>query len=119
MTTDVVTVDRITTHKEIAQLLAKHKISAVPVLIMGRHVAGVVSEADLLAAHDQAARRASNGRTGLLPWKRQAVNRRHDHSPSSCWCRCGAASGVASIFRSTGIAREGTHVPPPSPASRA
>jgi CBS-domain-containing membrane protein len=70
MTTDVVTVDRITSFKEIAQLLAKHKISAVPVLIMGRHVAGVVSEADLLAAQDQAARETRNETTGLLPWTR-------------------------------------------------
>jgi CBS domain-containing protein len=68
MTTDVVTVDRITPYKEIARLLAKHKISAVPVLIMGRHVAGVVSEADLLAAQDQAARQARTRRTGYLPW---------------------------------------------------
>jgi CBS domain-containing protein len=68
MTTDVVTVDRITPYKEIAQLLAKHKISAAPVLIMGRHVAGVVSEADLLAAQDQAARRARTRTTRLLPW---------------------------------------------------
>jgi len=73
MTTDVVTVDRITQYKEIAQLLAEHKISAVPVLIMGRHVAGVVSEADLLAAEDQTARRARTGRTGVLPWTRRQV----------------------------------------------
>jgi CBS-domain-containing membrane protein len=71
MTTDVVTVDRITQYKEIAQLLAEHKVSAVPVLIMGRHVAGVVSEADLLAAQDQTARRARTGRTGVLPWTRR------------------------------------------------
>ncbi len=71
MTTDVVTVDRITQYKEIAQLLAGHKISAVPVLIMGRHVAGVVSEADLLAAQDQAARQARTRTTGLLPWTRR------------------------------------------------
>jgi CBS-domain-containing membrane protein len=71
MTTDVVTVDRITSYKEIAQLLAKHKISAVPVLIIGRRVAGVVSEADLLAAQDQAARRAGSKTTGLLPWTRR------------------------------------------------
>jgi CBS domain-containing protein len=68
MTTDVVTVDRITPYKEIAQLLARHKISAVPVLVMGRHVAGVVSETDLLATQDQAARRARTGSTGHLPW---------------------------------------------------
>jgi CBS-domain-containing membrane protein len=71
MTTDVVTVDRITPYKEIAQLLAKHKISAVPVLIMGRRVAGVVSEADLLAAQDQAARQARDKATGRLPWTRR------------------------------------------------
>jgi CBS domain-containing protein len=71
MTTDVVTVDRITQYKEIAQLLAEHKISAVPVLIMGRHVAGVVSEADLLAVEDQTARRGRTGRTGVLPWTRR------------------------------------------------
>ena len=38
MTTKVITVDRITPYKEIAALLAKHKISAVPVLMLGRHV---------------------------------------------------------------------------------
>jgi len=53
MTTSVVTVDRITPYKEIATLLAKHKISAVPVLVLGRHVAGMVSEADLLAVEDK------------------------------------------------------------------
>jgi CBS domain-containing protein len=53
MTTSVVTVDRITPYKEIARLLAKHRISGMPVLTMGRHVAGVVSESDLLAARDR------------------------------------------------------------------
>jgi CBS domain-containing protein len=52
MTTPVVTVDRITPYKEIARRLAEHKIGGVPVLTMGRHVAGVVSEGDLLAARD-------------------------------------------------------------------
>jgi CBS domain-containing protein len=70
MTTQVVTVDRITPYKEITRLLAEHKISAVPVLTMGRHVAGVVSEADLLAAHEQAARKAQAGKTGHVPWSR-------------------------------------------------
>jgi CBS domain-containing protein len=50
MTTSVVTVDRITPYKEIAGLLAEHRVSGLPVLTMGRHVAGVVSEGDLLAA---------------------------------------------------------------------
>ena len=58
MTTNVVGVDRITPYKEIARLLAQHRISGVPVLTMGRHVAGVVSEADLLAVEDKQARRA-------------------------------------------------------------
>jgi len=71
MTTEVITVDRITRYKEIARLMAGHKVSAVPVLTMGRHVAGVVSEADLLAAEDQTARRARTGRTGVLPWTRR------------------------------------------------
>jgi CBS domain-containing protein len=70
MTTDVVTVDRITLYKEVAGLLASHRISAVPVLVMGRHVAGVVSEDDLLAARDKAAQQAQTGKTGHLPWPR-------------------------------------------------
>jgi len=57
MTTSVVTVDRITPYKEIARLLAEHRISGVPVLKMGREVAGVVTEADLVAAQADAMRR--------------------------------------------------------------
>ena len=58
MTTSVVTVDRITPYQEIDRLLTAHKINGVPVLMMGRKVAGVVSETDLLAAEDETARRA-------------------------------------------------------------
>jgi CBS domain-containing protein len=58
MTASVITVDRITTYKEIATLMVEHQVSAVPVLTMGRHVAGVVSEADLLNVADQHARRS-------------------------------------------------------------
>src|SRR5215475_5845052 len=57
MTTSVVTVDRITPYKEIARLLAVHRISGLPVVKMGREVAGVVSEADLLNAQATIARR--------------------------------------------------------------
>ena len=57
MATSVVTVDRATPYKEIARLLAEHRISGMPVLKMGREVAGVVTEADLLAAEAQTARR--------------------------------------------------------------
>jgi CBS domain-containing protein len=70
MTTDVVTVDRITPYKEVAGLLADHRISAVPVLVMGRQVAGVVSEDDLLTARDKAARQGHTGKPGHLPWPR-------------------------------------------------
>jgi CBS domain-containing protein len=61
MTTPVVTVDRITPYKEIARLLAEHRISGLPVVKMGRAVAGVVTEADLLAAQADAARRLRPG----------------------------------------------------------
>jgi CBS domain-containing protein len=57
MTTSVVTVDRITPFKEIVHLLAEHRISGVPVLSMGRHVAGVVTEQDLLVAQELRSRR--------------------------------------------------------------
>jgi CBS domain-containing protein len=56
MTTSVVTVDRITSYKEIARLLTEHRISGLPVLKMGREVVGVVTEADLLAAEDKVQR---------------------------------------------------------------
>jgi CBS domain-containing protein len=65
MTTSVITVDRITPYKEIAGLLAAHEISGVPVLTMGRHVAGVVSEGDLLAARD----RYPVARSRWAPWR--------------------------------------------------
>jgi CBS domain-containing protein len=58
MTTSVVTVDRATSYQEIDRLLTERRISGVPVLKMGRQVAGVVSEADLLAAEDETARQA-------------------------------------------------------------
>jgi CBS domain-containing protein len=58
MTTSVVTVDRITPYQEIDRLLTEHRISGMPVLMMGRKVVGVVSEADLLAAEDEKTRRA-------------------------------------------------------------
>jgi CBS domain-containing protein len=70
MTTSVVTVDRITPYQEIDRLLTEHRISGVPVLKMGREVAGVVTEADLLTAEDETKRRArmasSVGRRRLL-----------------------------------------------------
>ena len=69
MATSVITVDRATPYKEIARLLAEHRISGMPVLKMGREVAGVVTEADLLGAEAKTARRLrSAGRP--RPWSR-------------------------------------------------
>jgi CBS domain-containing protein len=72
MTASVVTVDRITPYKEIAGLLAQHRISGVPVLGIGRKVTGIVSEADLLEA--RAGRITATGRR-VLPWP--AGRKRH------------------------------------------
>jgi CBS domain-containing protein len=73
MTTSVLTVDRLTSYQEIDRLLTEHRISGLPVLRMGRHVVGVVTEADLLAAEDETARRARMA-TGRRWWQR---NRPH------------------------------------------
>jgi CBS domain-containing protein len=69
MTTSVVTVDRYTSYQEIDRLLTERRISGVPVLTMGRQVAGVVSEADLLAAEDETARRARMAGTLGHRWR--------------------------------------------------
>src|SRR5215471_19283113 len=69
MTRSVVTVDRITSYKETARLLAEHRISGLPVLKMGRQVVGVVTEADLLAAQANARRRLGSG-TRPAWWRR-------------------------------------------------
>ena len=58
MTRPVVTVSLRTPYKRIATLLAQHQISGMPVLVLGRHVAGVVSEADLLSAQERRLREA-------------------------------------------------------------
>jgi CBS domain-containing protein len=80
MTTTVVSVDRITPYKEIARLLTEHRISGVPVLTMGRHVAGVVTEADLLAVEDKAARRSrAASASGQRLW---GLGRRHPAAPA-------------------------------------
>lgn len=71
MTKSVVTVDRITPYKEIATLLTQHKVGSAPVLTLGRHVAGVVSEADLLVAADKHERAARLNPGGLHLPRRQ------------------------------------------------
>jgi CBS domain-containing protein len=85
MTTPVVTVDRGTPYKEIAVLMAEHKISAVPVLVLGRHVGGVVSEADLLSVLDKHAREARLEPGGLL--HRHAGDKKHWGSTRTQRCR--------------------------------
>lgn len=67
MTTDVVTVDRITSCKDIVRLLAEHRVGALPVLAMGRRVVGVVSEADLLSAPRDGEPRTETSIIGHLP----------------------------------------------------
>lgn len=60
MTPDVVTAQEQTPFKEIVALLARNRISAVPVVDADRRVVGVVSESDLLA-------RVSPGHASLPP----------------------------------------------------
>jgi CBS domain-containing protein len=74
MTTAVVTVDRLTPYKEIAFLLAEHKVSSLPVLANGWQVIGTVSETSLLAARDGAARQGrAAARHGCVPRPRPAT----------------------------------------------
>jgi CBS domain-containing protein len=73
MTTTVVTADRLTPYKEITRLLAEHKISSLPVLAEGWRVVGVVSESELLAAQDCAARRGKAAGRGRARWPRPAT----------------------------------------------
>jgi CBS domain-containing protein len=53
MTTAVVTVDPGATCQQIAALFIEHEVGGAPVLATGRQVAGVVSDADLIAARDR------------------------------------------------------------------
>ncbi|MFJ8827732.1 CBS domain-containing protein [Streptomyces sp. NPDC102467] len=62
MVTDVVTARRGTPFKEVTQLLAEHHISGLPVLDEDDHVAGVISETDLL--RHQAEQREPDERPG-------------------------------------------------------
>jgi CBS domain-containing protein len=67
MTTNVTTVDRATPYKEIVRLLTEQRVSGLPVLKMGREVAGVVTEADLLAEQARTARLRAGVRRGRWP----------------------------------------------------
>jgi CBS-domain-containing membrane protein len=63
MTSIVITVSPETSLKEIAGILAKHKISGVPVLARDGEVVGVVSEADILFKE-----RGPSERRGMFAW---------------------------------------------------
>jgi CBS domain-containing protein len=56
MTTDVVSVRKSTSYKELAKLLTTRRVSALPVVDDRGHVLGVVSEADLLLKREQPGR---------------------------------------------------------------
>src|SRR3954447_13330652 len=58
MTSDVVRVEEATSFKQVASLLAQHRISGLPVVDDDEKVVGVVSESDLMA------RQARDGGTG-------------------------------------------------------
>ena len=53
MTRDVVCAQEDTSYKELVELLATRRVSAVPVVDDRRHVLGVVSEADLLLKQEK------------------------------------------------------------------
>jgi CBS domain-containing protein len=53
MTTDVVTVDKAASYKEVARIMAGQKVNAVPVLTGNGRVAGIVSEADVLRKEER------------------------------------------------------------------
>jgi CBS-domain-containing membrane protein len=53
MSTDVVTVGKITSYKEVARLMTEHKVSALPVVTKSGRLIGVVSEADVLRKEER------------------------------------------------------------------
>lgn len=71
MTTNVVTVRPDTGVREIAGLLLKHRISAVPVVDPDQRVLGIVSEGDLM-------RRAENETDDRHSWWLEAIFSTHD-----------------------------------------
>ena len=66
MTTNVITVQPETGVREIARLLLKHRISAVPVVDTDQRVLGIVSEGDLM-------RRAENDTEARHSWWLEAI----------------------------------------------
>jgi CBS domain-containing protein len=73
MTTPVVTAQTRTSCKQVARLITEHKLSALPVLDAHGHLAGMVSEADLL--HKQASGTLRRG-SGLPAGRRRRAKGR-------------------------------------------
>ena len=73
MTSDVVTVSLDTPFKQVGELMAEHRISAVPVVDAEGAVVGVVSEADLMLKSE-----APEGEPG--GWGRESRERRVKNS---------------------------------------
>ena len=61
MTTDVVTVEKSASYKQVARVMAERKVNAVPVLTEDGQVAGIVSEADVLRKEERDFRRLGTG----------------------------------------------------------
>ena len=61
MTTDVVTTNKATSYKQIARIMSEQKVNAVPVIAKDGHVAGIVSEADVLRKEERNFRRLGTG----------------------------------------------------------
>jgi len=64
MSTDVVTVGKATSYKEVARLMTEHKVNALPVVTKSGHLVGVVSEADVLRKEERRFRRLTSGLSG-------------------------------------------------------
>jgi CBS-domain-containing membrane protein len=61
MSTQVVTVGKTTSYKEVARLITEHKVNALPVVTKSGHLIGVVSEADVLRKEERRFRRLVSG----------------------------------------------------------
>jgi len=64
MSTDVVTVERATSYKQVARLMTEHKVNALPVVGKNHHVIGMVSEADVLRKEERRFRWLVSGLSG-------------------------------------------------------
>jgi CBS domain-containing protein len=64
MSTQVVTVGKTTSYKEVARLITEHKVNALPVVTKSGRLIGVVSEADVLRKEERRFRRLASGLSG-------------------------------------------------------